>query len=86
MCLSCVSFEKEIILLILNPVATEMHDLYSLIDPVMKLLESGWYVNVVYFALPISQYFLHCLFLLKIVELLSHLAVLVVDQWLAVHE
>jgi hypothetical protein len=63
-----------------------MHDFHSLVDPVMKLLESGGYVNVVYFALAISQYFLHCLFLLKIVELLCHFAMLVVDQWLAVHE
>lgn len=63
-----------------------MHDFHSLVDPVMKLLESGGYVNVVYFALPISQYFLHCLFLLEIVELLCHFAMLVVDQWLAVHE
>ena len=66
--------------------ATEMHDFNALIDPVVKLLESGRHMNVIHFALPISKYLLHCLLLLKIVELLCHLSMPVVHEWLTVHE
>jgi hypothetical protein len=85
--LPCFSLKEQVIFLLsLHPMSTEMQYLHSLIDPIMELLESGWDMYVIHSALTLSKYLLHCLFLLKIVQLLSHLPALGIDQWLAVHE
>jgi hypothetical protein len=66
--------------------STKMNDLHAFCNPIMKLLDSCWDMDIVYLALPIFEYLLNDLLLLEVIYLLDDFTFLHIDQGLTVHE
>jgi len=67
-------------------VTTKVHNLYSLFDPKVKLLDGGRLMYIIYPAFTFLQYFLNNKFFLEIVDLLYNLFPFMIHQWLTVHK
>ena len=75
-----------LLVVVVDPMAAEVQDLQSLLDPEVQFINGGRLVNIVYFALALLESLLDDLFLLEIVDLLFDFPALVTEEGLAEHE
>lgn len=75
-----------LLLVVVDPVAAEVQDLQSLLDPEVQFVDCGRLVDVVDLALALLEGLLDDLLLLEIVDLFLDFPALVAEEGLAEHE
>ena len=87
--LALLVLEEQVVALlvvVVDPMAAEVQDLQSLLDPEVQFIDGGRLVDVVDFTLALLEGLLDDLFLLEIVDLLLDFPAFVAEEGLAEHE